>query len=147
MGRVRITLKSSEETYEFGRQIGRKCKAGFTFLLYGNLGAGKTTFVKGVASIFGVEEQVQSPTFTYLHIYEGLVPIYHFDLYRLKSLEDFLALGFSDYLESDGICLIEWAERLGDFFPKKAHHLHFSYEETGSCPMRYVDCEGDLWDF
>ncbi len=87
--------------------------------LFGDLGAGKTTFMKGIAQGLEVENplSVSSPTFTYLHIYEGRLPLYHFDLYRLTSYEQFRALGFEEYLRSDGVCCIEWADHALPLLP------------------------------
>lgn len=73
------------------------------------------------------EREVSSPTFSYLHIYPGKIPVYHFDLYRLKNYAEFCALGFDEYLNSDGIACIEWAERIQDHLPKEALFFHFAH--------------------
>lgn len=89
--------------------------------LFGELGSGKTTFVKGLAS----SENVSSPTFNFLHIYPG--PLYHFDLYRLISEGDFLALGFQEYFNAGGICCIEWSEKIPSLLPKEAIRIYFEH--------------------
>lgn len=108
-----IETHSSEETQQFAQRWGEELNAGALVLLQGGLGAGKTTFVKGLAKGIGLQDDriVQSPTFTYLHIYEGgRCPLFHFDLYRIKNSEEFLSQGFEDFLEGTGICCIEWPD-------------------------------------
>jgi tRNA threonylcarbamoyladenosine biosynthesis protein TsaE len=87
--------------------------------LFGELAAGKTTFIKGL--VYGAAQVdpsiVQSPTFTYLHIYEGQKKVYHFDLYRLRDIDEFLSMGFDEYFDAEGICCIEWSERIAAYLP------------------------------
>jgi tRNA threonylcarbamoyladenosine biosynthesis protein TsaE len=114
---------SDQETMELGKKIGQECKGGETWLLYGDLGAGKTTLSKGIiSSICNIEpHEVVSPTFVYLQIYEGEKnTVYHFDLYRLQSEEEFYALGFDEYLSCGGVVCIEWPERV----PSLVETLH-----------------------
>ena len=96
--------------------------------LSGDLGAGKTTFVQGLAEGLGIQERIQSPTFVLLNIYEGLK---HFDLYRMKTSSDFTQLGFDEYFETDGICAIEWPERIQDILPPDTIYIHFTHEKEG----------------
>lgn len=109
-----LKLTSPEATFACGQKFGSTLSKGSLICFYGELGAGKTTFIKGLANgVFKTPfENVTSPTFVYLNIYSGNPTIYHFDLYRLKSVDDFLAMGFEDYLFSEGICCIEWPERI-----------------------------------
>jgi len=104
---------SSEETIAVGKKIGAKLKLGDVVGFYGELGSGKTTMIKGVAMGLGVKEQslVKSPSFVMILEYKGRCPIYHIDLYRIKNKEEFVGIGLDDYLYSDGVCLIEWAEK------------------------------------
>lgn len=114
------TVEGERGTVANGIGFGAQLKAGDVVALFGPLGAGKTTFVKGVATalLAAYENEVSSPTFTYLHIYDrGQLPLYHFDLYRLSGSSDFLALGFEEFLESGGICCIEWSERIDSLLP------------------------------
>ena len=92
--------------------------AGHVYALVGDLGVGKTVFTKGFAEGLGIEEAVNSPTFTILQIYdEGRIPLYHFDVYRIEEPEEMEEIGFDEYIEGDGVCLIEWAGRIADLLP------------------------------
>jgi tRNA threonylcarbamoyladenosine biosynthesis protein TsaE len=104
-----------EETIAFGEALGRVLDIGVTVTLDGELGAGKTHLTKGIAAGLGVEhpERVNSPTFVLLQVYHGRCPLYHFDCYRLNDPGEFLELGYEEFLE-EGICVIEWAERVSD---------------------------------
>ena len=101
-------------------------KKGSVVALSGELGAGKTTFTVMLAKHLGIQDQVSSPTFTYLNIYDDTIA--HFDLYRLKHLNEFFSMGFEEYLDSDLITLIEWPEIISPFLPKKTIHIHFSHK-------------------
>jgi tRNA threonylcarbamoyladenosine biosynthesis protein TsaE len=127
VGLKRIS-KSPLDTLSIGREIGKRLPPNQTVCLYGDLGAGKTTLIKGI-----VEEltktsahEVNSPTFTYLNIYEGEETIYHFDCYRLENAKDFLERGLEEYL--DGLCLIEWPERISSLLPKNRSIINISYQ-------------------
>ena len=107
-----------EETLQIGKQIGESAAAGEVYALIGDLGVGKTVFTKGFAEGLGIDEPVNSPTFTILQIYEeGRIPLYHFDVYRLGSGDELLDIGAEDYLEGDGVCIIEWADIVADVLP------------------------------
>jgi tRNA threonylcarbamoyladenosine biosynthesis protein TsaE len=111
---------SADETMLLGKKLGNRLPANSVVCFFGDLGAGKTTFIKGLASAAAEcdYEDVNSPTFVYLNIYEGIKKIFHFDLYRLKGHEDFLGMGFDEYLYAGGICCIEWSERIQSFLPE-----------------------------
>ena len=111
---------SLQDTFEIGRQIAQDLKANDVVALVGELGAGKTTLIKGILHDVPI---VASPTFTYLNIYPRTLPVYHFDLYRISSEVDFIALGFEEYLENDGVCLIEWAENIIELLPKRTSFI------------------------
>ena len=105
----------------FGAELASSVEPGTVLCFFGELGAGKTTLIKGfvgAATEFSVDD-VSSPTFTYLNIYEGEKPVYHFDLYRLNSSEEFMAMGFDDFFEAGGFCCVEWAERIEEVLPRK----------------------------
>jgi len=121
-------LSSEKETIQFGQELAKSFKQGDVVALNGDLGAGKTTLVKGVVEAIGsiAGRNVQSPTFTYLNIYECQPTIYHFDLYRLKGEQDFLQQGFLDFLGEPGICLVEWADRIPNLLPPGTFHLTLS---------------------
>ena len=109
---------SPEETLEIGKLLGENAAPGEVYALIGDLGAGKTVFTKGFAQGLGIEEPVNSPTFTILQIYEeGRIPLYHFDVYRIEEPEEMEEVGFDEYIDGDGVCLIEWEGRIGDLLP------------------------------
>lgn len=97
--------------------------------LSGELAAGKTSLIKGIAvGVCGVKpEEVSSPTFVYLTIYEAPCPVYHFDLYRLHHAEEFLSMGFEEYFSQRGVCCIEWAERITELLPYNALFIHLEH--------------------
>lgn len=110
---MRVRTKSPDETLEAGRKLGGLLAAGATVCLYGELGAGKTTFVKGVGEALGVPgREVMSASFTIISEYDTDPPFYHIDLYRIGGDEDCEALGLYDYLGGRGIAVVEWAERM-----------------------------------
>lgn len=101
---------SSEETLEGGKEFASGLKGGDVVALFGPLGGGKTTFVKGVAAGLKTKDSVTSPTFVLLNVYAGKIPLYHFDFYRLEQPSQLETLNLEDYLYGGGICLIEWPE-------------------------------------
>jgi tRNA threonylcarbamoyladenosine biosynthesis protein TsaE len=115
-----IISTSPETTQESGRILGSQLNKNDIVAFFGDLGAGKTTFIKGlVEEVNGTcKNDVTSPTFVYMNIYAGSVDLYHFDLYRLKDEKQFMHMGFEEYLSNDGICLIEWAEKIKSNLPK-----------------------------
>jgi tRNA threonylcarbamoyladenosine biosynthesis protein TsaE len=127
MGRERIKLIGAEDTRRFAAEFTKNLKTPCTLALFGDLGAGKTTFMQGlVRGLKGQEEIVQSPTFIYLHIYPTHPMVHHFDLYRLRSADDFLALGFDEYFDR-GITAIEWPERIENLLPKNAIRIYLKW--------------------
>ena len=112
---------------EAGARTAAAAKTGDVFGLTGNLGAGKTQFVKGFVRAIGSGAEVTSPTFTLIHEYEGgRCPVYHFDFYRLDSPDAVLQLGFDEYIDGDGICIIEWADRFPQLLPASARLIAIS---------------------
>jgi tRNA threonylcarbamoyladenosine biosynthesis protein TsaE len=124
-----VTINSAEETTIFGAELGNALERGTVVALFGDLGAGKTTLIKGLAAAAaGIDPRsICSPTFTYLNIYSGNIEIYHFDLYRLRNEEDFLSLGFDEYLKTDGICCIEWPEKIPTLLPENTLLIEIAY--------------------
>lgn len=132
MGRERIIfLASAEETSSFGEELAPLLKPNTVLALSGDLGAGKTTFVQGLARGLGIDQPILSPTFVYLNLYPGIRPLFHFDLYRLKSSSDFFSLGFEEYFEKEGICAIEWPERIACALPPSTFSITFTFHEQG----------------
>jgi tRNA threonylcarbamoyladenosine biosynthesis protein TsaE len=114
-----IKTHSSEETEAAGANFAASLRGNEIIAFFGDLGAGKTTFLKGmISALTGCSPaEITSPTFNYLNIYEGKIPVYHFDLYRLKAAEQFEGAGFSEYLNAGGICCLEWAEKIATKLP------------------------------
>lgn len=124
-----VETDAVEATEALGRQIGTDLNSGDVLALYGDLGAGKTHFVKGICAAFGVPpEQVTSPTFTLVNEYDGAAfPIYHIDAYRLRSLDEFFELGYEEYLFGNGLCLIEWPEKVEPLLPPYTLRLRLTH--------------------
>lgn len=107
-----------EDTAKYAWNLASLAKPGQVYALIGDLGVGKTVFTKGFAQGLGIEEPVSSPTFTILQIYEeGRIPLYHFDVYRIEEPEEMEEVGFDEYVSGDGVCLIEWANRIEEILP------------------------------
>ena len=124
--------KSSDETIELGRKIGSFLKSGDVIAMTGTLAAGKTTITKGIAESLGVKDNITSPTFCLISEYEGKIPLYHIDVYRLDGEEDFLNLGVEEMLYGNGICIIEWSEKVKKALPKKTIYMSITPNEDGS---------------
>lgn len=120
MRTVHILSKNTEQTIALGERLAKHLKKGDIVCLQGDLGAGKTTFIKGVAKGLKIAPvKVNSPTFILMNAYQGRLPLYHFDLYRLEKMEEIGAIGYEEFLYGDGVSVIEWAERLGVLTPKE----------------------------
>lgn len=126
---IRIPLEDETKTIALGKQIGQQLKAGDLILMEGDLGAGKTTMTKGIGEALGVKKVINSPTFTILKVYQGTLPLYHFDVYRLEGSDD--DLGFDEYFEGDGICVVEWAHFIQDQLPKEYLMIQLTHENNG----------------
>ncbi len=115
-----IETNSPRETKELGKKMAERAKPGDVFTLVGDLGVGKTVFTQGIAEGLGIDEPVNSPTFTIVQEYEsGRMPFYHFDVYRIGDPEEMDEIGFDDYIYGDGLCLIEWADLIEEILPEK----------------------------
>lgn len=113
-----ITSHHVAETEKIGAEFAKTLRAGDVVAYRGGLGAGKTAFTRGIASVLAPDAEVASPTFTIAHEYEGEVPIFHFDMYRISGYDDLYNIAFFDYLERGGIVLIEWSENIEDLLPE-----------------------------
>ncbi len=129
---MRFKTKSPEETIELGRRIGVLLHKGDIIALQGTLAAGKTTITKGIAESLGVKDTITSPTFCLISEYEGKMPLYHMDVYRLDGAEDFANLGTEDMLYGKGVCLIEWSEKIMEELPSSTITLKIQAEDDGS---------------
>ncbi len=109
---------SEKETYEKGKELGVILNAGDVVCLDGELGAGKTVFAKGIAHSLGIDRHVTSPTFGLVNEYDGEIPLFHFDVYRIDDPEEMYEIGYEEYIYGNGVTLIEWAEKITDILPK-----------------------------
>ena len=124
--------QSEKETFELGEKFAENLNTGDVVALFGELGSGKTRMIQGICSGLGVQELVSSPTFTLINEYHGRVKIYHFDFYRLSSIEEARSIGSEDYFYDDGVSLIEWADRIVELLPSKRYEiiLDHVFDET-----------------
>lgn len=119
-----IETNSPGETFAAGRRLGLAAQPGEIYTLNGELGVGKTVFTQGVAAGLDITETVNSPTFTIVQIYEkGRLPFYHFDVYRIEDIEEMDEIGYEDYFYGEGICIIEWADRIRELIPADAKNI------------------------
>lgn len=126
-----LHTRDPEGTREAGRRLGSTLTAGDVVALCGPLGAGKTVFTQGVAESLGIEEPVTSPTFTLISEYDGTMPMYHMDLYRLGTPEEFVWLGVEEMMNGEGISLIEWSEKAGDELPDRTIRVEIQINRDG----------------
>lgn len=122
--------KSPEETERFAQSFAQTLKPGSVIALYGGLGRGKTAFVRGLAKGLRSSDAVSSPTFALVHEYDGDLPIFHFDMYRIQTLDDLYSTGFFDYLEMNGVVIIEWSENISDYLPSDVIEIHIDLTEN-----------------
>jgi len=120
-----IYTNSAEETMAFGEKLGKKLKRGDVIALFGDLGAGKTTFTKGLALGLNLADDIHSPTFTLIHEHPGAIPLYHVDLYRLSGEEEVETIGIEEYIYGDGVTIIEWADRMKSMLPESRLDIEF----------------------
>ena len=116
---------SEAETEEIGRELGATLRPGTVLAYRGGLGMGKTAFTRGLARGLGSTDRVTSPTFTIVNEYEGDIPLFHFDLYRLGSSDELFDIGWEDYLARGGVCAVEWSERAEDAFDGSTVRIDF----------------------
>lgn len=126
---LQLITTSVEETEHVGQKMGELVRAGMLVLLTGELGAGKTAFARGVARGLGVEGPVTSPSFTLVEEYHGRIPLYHLDVYRLSAPEELIDIGYEEYVDGEGICLIEWGDLVRELLP--ADHLEIRISGVG----------------
>ncbi|MCI5893307.1 MAG: tRNA (adenosine(37)-N6)-threonylcarbamoyltransferase complex ATPase subunit type 1 TsaE [Clostridiales bacterium] len=121
-----FTSDSADDTVKAAKEFAKTLKPGDIVALIGDLGAGKTAFVKGVADYFGFDGDVVSPTYTLINEYDCDIPIYHFDVYRLENVSDSDAEWLDEYLFGNGICLIEWADNITEILPDNTIHVEIT---------------------
>lgn len=139
-----VESKSVEETRQWGARLAKVIKAGDVFALEGDLGAGKTEFVRGLVAELGGAVSVRSPSFSIINIYQpSAMPVYHFDFYRMSDSDELYEIGFYEYISSDGVCLIEWGTSFPDVLPSNTRVLRFS--DLGNS-LRRIEFDGQLYD-
>lgn len=122
-----IKLKDIKQTELFGERLGRLLEKGDVVCLNGDLGAGKTTLSKSIGEGLEVEDYITSPTFAIMNQYNGRIPLYHFDVYRLEGWHQLEDIGAEDYFYGNGVCLIEWAETIQEYLPKDRLEIRLSF--------------------
>ena len=135
---MRFESYSAEETYALGKKLGEEAKPGAVYCLSGDLGVGKTVFTKGFAVGLGVTDTVNSPTFTIVQVYQGRMPFYHFDVYRIEEPEEMEEIGYEDYFYGDGACMIEWAELIEELSPADAVKVRISKDLQKGTDYRLI---------
>ncbi len=140
-----VITSSPEQTWRIGEMLGARLGPGDTVCLYGDLGAGKTSFSYGIALGLEVEKQyITSPTFTFVNEYQGRVPFYHIDLYRLEDAAELENIGFEEYVDSDGVTVIEWAERAEEELPGERLSVYLNFINENSREIGFL-AEGERY--
>lgn len=129
---MKFVTTSPEETVALGKKIGGMLKNGDVIAMQGTLAAGKTTITKGIAAALGIEDTITSPTFCLISEYQGKMPLYHMDVYRLNGAEDFAELGTDDMIYGNGVSIIEWSEKIMTELPRKTILLKITTQEDGT---------------
>ena len=137
---------SERETGQLGYTLGRKARPGDIYALSGDLGVGKTVFTQGFAAGLGIEDVVNSPTFTILQVYEdGRLPLYHFDVYRIGDPEEMEEIGCDEYFFGEGVCMIEWAELIEDMLPQNICRILIEKNPMKGTEYRRITITGKEW--
>lgn len=141
-GKAVAETASPEETFRLGELLGAMCRPGELYALTGDLGVGKTVFTQGFAGGLGIEETVNSPTFTILQIYdEGRLPLYHFDVYRIADVEEMDEVGYEDFFYGEGVCLVEWADLIEEILPEQYTQVTIEKELKRGFDYRRITLE------
>lgn len=125
---MHIKSTGANHTRQIGGEFSGRLKSGDIVCCIGNLGSGKTTFIQGLCAGLQVRETVNSPTFTLINEYHGILPVFHFDFYRVNDPEELLELGLEEYFEKDGICLIEWPDIISDLLPNEYYRVTLEHD-------------------
>src|SRR5918992_4998381 len=133
-----VTTRSAEETRIIGASLAPMLLPGDVVSLSGDLGAGKTVLVQGIAAASGVEERVTSPSFTIVHEYKGRFPLIHIDVYRLNSFQEVLDLGFEEFLDPQAVVMIEWGNAIAPLLPRRHLEIEIRRAETDDSDDRFI---------
>ena len=140
---MNFITNSTEETYKLGIDIAKKLKAGDIINLNGDLGAGKTYFTKGIAKGLEIDDYITSPTFTIVNEYEGRLPLYHFDVYRINDTREMYEIGFDEYIYGSGVSVIEWGDIISDLIPDYAIKINIKRLDENTREIE-IDDKGKL---
>lgn len=143
---LKFKSNSPEETFAFGQSLAKVLGPGQVICLAGDLGAGKTLLVQGLAKGLQIEDAVNSPTFTIVNVYDAKFPIYHFDLYRLNYAEELFDIGFYEYTESNGLSIIEWPDKFPGELPDEYLWIDIKTNETMNERIFHVSARGSLYE-
>ncbi|MBQ8293719.1 MAG: tRNA (adenosine(37)-N6)-threonylcarbamoyltransferase complex ATPase subunit type 1 TsaE [Bacilli bacterium] len=130
MDKLNLIIKTEDQMIHLGELIGSICYPKIVFAMNGNLGAGKTTLTKGLGKALGIKRTINSPTFTIMKVYEGTMPLYHLDVYRIENSDSDFEL--EEYFDLDGVSVVEWADNISDLLPNNTIYLHFTINEVGN---------------
>lgn len=130
-----------EETKKIASELAKTLSAGDVLCMYGDLGAGKTAFVQGLAKGLGIDEPITSPTFTIVNEYYGSLPLYHFDVYRIADPDEMYEVGYEEYVYGDGVSVIEWSELIEDILPEKRYKVTILKDTSKHDDYRRIEVE------
>lgn len=142
---IETKTQSAQETVDVGRALGELLNRGDVICLSGNLGTGKTAFTNGIASALGIAGYITSPTFTIVNEYKGHLPLYHFDVYRIADAEEMFEIGFEEYLDGNGVTVIEWPELIKDILPRELIWIEIKKDLQSGIDTRviHIDFRGE----
>ncbi|WP_324825299.1 tRNA (adenosine(37)-N6)-threonylcarbamoyltransferase complex ATPase subunit type 1 TsaE [Sinanaerobacter sp. ZZT-01] len=133
-------MKSEKDTVQFGIALSSQLKKGSIVALIGDLGTGKTALTKAIAEGLGIKEMITSPTFSIVHeYYDGRLPLYHFDVYRIGEIEEMYEIGYEEYFYGEGVCVVEWADMIQELLPEESITITISYGESENERIYYVE--------
>ena len=138
---IKYRTGSAGETAELGQKLGEMLKKGDTVCLTGDLGTGKTAFTGGIARALGIDGYITSPTFTIVNEYEGKLPLYHFDVYRIGGADEMYDVGFDDYVYGSGITVIEWADIIKEILPEERIEIRLEKDDHDKPDSRLITVE------
>ena len=141
-----IKANNLQDTDKIGKIIGECLQSGTVICLEGDLGAGKTTLSQSIAKGLGIKDYVTSPTFTIIKEYKGRLSLFHMDAYRLESEDDMYDLGYDEYINSDGVCIIEWASKIKGLIPKSAINITININFEDNIRELNIDGAGEQFD-
>ena len=126
-----VYIKNEQETRSFGKKLAAELAPGIVIALTGDLGTGKTALTKSIAEGLGITEVITSPTFNIVkEYYSGIIPMYHFDVYRIGDIDEMYELGYEEYFYGNGVCIVEWADLIEDIIPEDAIRIDIEYGEN-----------------